>query len=142
MYNRIDDFFSNFYFSVYSLLSNRKLKWKKLKKNSSNGRSHSQAEKRRFYEPLCPSKKLLFYADFVRLFCLDWTKRWVGHHSFFENYHNRSFRRRHHGFIANSVIHSRAFCHYKLCIHAQGTSTGGVGELHFFKMFLSTVVPL
>ena len=123
-------------------------------------------------------KKLLFYADFMRLFCLDWTKRWVGHHSFFffkititgvwapasttqsvekisgwaftcifvkyfsKNIHTKkkstkkvrfpnivlmrknqfsfecSFRnyfnpqKCHHGFIANSVIHSHAFCHY------------------------------
>ena len=41
-------FFSNFYI-LYSLLSNPKLKWKK---NSSNGRSHSQTFWRPFYEPL------------------------------------------------------------------------------------------
>ena len=37
---------------TYSLLSNRKLKWKKIEKNSSNGRSHSQTFWRPFYEPL------------------------------------------------------------------------------------------
>ena len=53
-------FFSNFYFTVYLLLTIKpeiEMK-KKLKKNSSNGRSHSQTFWRPFYEPLIPGPLL------------------------------------------------------------------------------------